>query len=791
MFRDRLVYRLLIILLMVSTITMLSIYTTMHNNIEKIRMGADLDLMGKEILNDLVSISLYMFFLSFLLSLFLSKKILHPIRELHKGALSIKEGNLIEIPEIKTFDELREVISVFNDMSTSLKEKSEELERAYRHIKDAKDFLETVMDSIEDEIIIINREMKVVRANKAAMKKYSNRYLPLRGEGLKGFEDIIDKQCYSIFHKTEDSCYIDDCPARIVFQTGKTYKTVHCHVDDRGNKNYYEIIASPVFDNDGNVIYMIKVLRDITERIHYDKELKRKNKELMVLNSIAELLTKSLTNKDILQEVIFRVIDVLGMDDGGIFLIDEKTNELVCYFTDKRLPYGNNLPSYVIKTGSIHVSSDISGSTNSIPYWLRNSGIKAYCCTPLKGRDRVVGALFLFSIGPHEFSEEEKTILRSAGDMIGIAIEGIRLYEELKELRITEKGLAEMVFNSISEGIYTVDNNYTITSMNKAAKDILGLPSQELIGRRCMDVIGHRDTGSNTQLCDRDCPLTSSLKGKAITRDVDYIKPDGSRLTLRLSCAPLRDSKGVVIGAVEVFSDVTKEREVDRIKTEFVRTVSHEFRTPLSAIVGMTEMLLEEEVQGERAKQYLDTIMQEGIRLASMVTDLLDTSRMESGEWVLQKEEIDFNLLIHEIKKTLFSILNSKKIQLETFIGNDVKCFIGDREKLKQLLINLITNAVNYSDNRSMIDININKNGNRLLIKVSDTGWGIPTEDIPHLTKKFYRGKHGIKTKGTGLGLAICKEIARLHGGDISFTSRLGSGTIVTVELPFEGNANE
>lgn len=791
MFRDRLIYRLLIMLLMVSAITMLSIYTTMHDNIEKIKMGADLGLMGKEILNDFISISLYMFFLSFLLSLFLSQKILHPVKELHKGALSIKEGNLIKIPEIKTYDELREVISVFNDMSISLKEKTEELERTNRDIKGAKDFLETVMDSIEDEIIIINREMKVVRANKAAIKTYSNRYLPLKGEGLKVFEDIIDKQCYSIFHKTEDSCDIDDCPARIVFQTGKTYKTVHCHVDDQGNKNYYEIIASPLFDDDGNAIYMIEVLRDITERIHYDEELKRKNKELIVLNSIAELLSKSLTDKNILQDAIFTVVDVLGMDDGGIFQIDEKTNELVCYFTDKRLPYGNNLPSYVIKTGSIYVSSDMSGSTNSIPYWLRNSGIKACCCVPLKGRDKVVGALYLFSTDPHEFSEEEKTILWSAGDMIGIAIEGIKLYEELKELRITEKGLAEMVFNSISEGLYTVDNDYIITSMNKAAEDILGLPSQEVIGRRCMDVIGHRDTESNIQLCDRDCPLSASLRGKAIVRDVDYVRPDGSRLSLRLSCAPLRDSKGEIVGAASVFSDVTKEREIDRMKTEFVKTVSHEFRTPLSAIVGMTEMLLEEEVQGERAKQYLDTIMQEGIRLASMVTDLLDISRMESGEWVLQREEIDFNLLIHEIKKTLFSILNSKKIQLETFIGNDVKSFIGDREKLKQLLINLITNAVNYSDEGSMIDININKNGNRLLIKVSDTGWGIPIEDIPHLTKKFFRGKHGIKTKGTGLGLALCKEIARLHGGDISFTSRLGRGTIVTVELPFEGNANE
>jgi len=110
---------------------------------------------------------------------------------------------------------------------------------------------------------------------------------------------------------------------------------------------------------------------------------------------------------------------------------------------------------------------------------------------------------------------------------------------------------------------------------------------------------------------------------------------------------------------------------------------------------------------------------------------------------------------------------------------------------LKQLLINLITNSINYSDEGCMIDINIRRDGERLLMDISDSGWGIPQDDIPHLTKKFYRGRHGIRTKGTGLGLALCKEIARLHGGDISIKSRLGRGTTVTVDIPFEVDCNE
>lgn len=777
MFRDRLIYRLFIMLLIFSAISMLSIYAMTHDEINELKRGADLLLIEKRLLNDFISISFYMFFLSFLLSLFLSQKILLPLRELHKGALSIKDGNLISIPEIRTYDELRDVIKVFNAMSASLKDKTERLEITTLETKKAKEFLETIMDSIEDEIVIIDRNFKVVKANRAALVKYTGdpRY-------------IRDEPCYRLFHKRGDNCEIDDCPAKAVFETGKTYKTIHAHTNDNGLKSYCEIVASPVFDHNGDVVYMIEVLRDITDRMRYDEELNRKNRELTVLNSIAELLSLSLTDKWAIREAIFKLVDMFRMDDGGIFLIDEKTRELVCYFTDRKLPYGDNLPSNVIKTGTIHVLSDISYNNGSIPYWLKNIGIRSCCCAPLKGRDTVVGALYLFSTEPHNFNEEEKAILRSVGDMLGIAIESIKLYEELSNLRLTEKGLAEMVFNSISDGLYTVDNDFIITSVNKAAEEILGLSSKELIGKRCRDVIGHRGVGSDDQLCDSDCPVVKALIGKTVTRDADYIRPDGKRLSLRLSCSPLIDSKGNVVGAVEVFSDVTREREIDRMKTEFVKTVSHEFRTPLSAIVGMTEMVIEGEVEGERAKEYLNTILKEGERLSAMVTELLDIARLESGEWIMNKTEIDFTLIIHEIKKALSHMLVKKKIHLETSIGNDVKSFKGDREKLKQLLMNLITNSINYSDEGCMITVNIKREQDKLLIKVSDTGWGIPYEDIPFLTKKFYRGKHGIKTKGTGLGLALCKEIARLHGGDIHIMSKLGRGTVVTVNIPFRGD---
>lgn len=642
MFRNRLIYRLFLILLIFAVASILPIALMIHKEFRVLVMevGGDLKSIDR-IIDNIISLSFYIFILAFLLAMFLSRRMLIPVKELHRGAMSIRDGNLDTTLSASSHDELGEVIEVFNEMADSL--------------------------------------------------------------------------------------------------------------------------------------------RDKTER------LGRKNIELAAINSIAAILSHPIDDKNTIRNVVNRLVELLDMDDGGVFLLDRPGKDLICYQTDKRLPAEGTVFSRVIETGEVHTCEDITKEGIIPPAWMKDSDIRGCCAIPLKGKDRTHGVLYLVSFRPHIFTDEEKRILTSVGEMTGMALENIWLYEEMTHLMLTEKGLAEVVFNSISDGLYTVDIDCVITSMNRAAEKILGIPARNLIGKRCMDTIEHRDRDGDERLCGMECPLNNAIQGRSISREMDYIHPSGKRILLNVRCSPLIDAKGLLIGAVQVFRDITREREIDRMKTEFVKTVSHEFRTPLSAIIGMTEMLIDGEVDRGRSLEYLNTILNEGVRLSNLVSDLLDISRIESGEGIFNEGDVDFDLLLHYIKKTLSDIIIKKGIRLETRVADEVRHFRGDRERLMQLLMNLIANSINYSDSGCLINVNISRDGEAVRIEVSDTGWGIPDEDIPFLTKKFFRGKHGIKTKGTGLGLSLCNEIVQLHGGTLDIKSRLGSGTSVTVQLPWKG----
>jgi signal transduction histidine kinase len=252
-----------------------------------------------------------------------------------------------------------------------------------------------------------------------------------------------------------------------------------------------------------------------------------------------------------------------------------------------------------------------------------------------------------------------------------------------------------------------------------------------------------------------------------------------------INSSPIIDSKGDVSGAVHVLRDVTREKEIDRMKTEFVKMVSHQFRTPLSAIVGMTEMVVNEDIKGIKAKEYLQTILTEGIRLSDMVSDLLNIARIESGKEIFKQEEIDFAELFEGIQVLFSNALEKKNGRLTTVMEGDVRGFIGDKERIFQIIKNLVDNSLLYSDDGCDVKINLSRKGDNIELRVSDNGWGIPDEDIPHLTERFYRGKHGQKIKGTGLGLALCKEIVMMYSGLIAFNSKTGEGTTVTVTLPY------
>lgn len=815
-------------------------------------------------------------------------------------------------------------------------------------LKEEKDHSEAIMDSLVDTLLVIDRDMRIIKANRTAFSKAG--------------EDITGKFCHDVFHKSPEKCSIHgiDCPAKIVFDSGHSYKTVHEHIEADGTRAFHEITAFPVKNSEGDVINVVELLRDITEKKKFEDELAQRNRELTTLNSIAKVLSHSLRAEDIFNSVLERVIDMLRMDGGGIYFLDDVGRELICRYqrgasedfmkTAGRIRVGEDIPGRVAVTGQGMVSPDILRDSRVEKSILKHSGIRGLAAIPIKGKERLLGVFYIFSFGPHIFTPEEERILNSIGEMTGIAFENIRLYERMRELyeqqrkrrseeqknllglasllastldigevldsvvsslksasgadlawllevdgmgnivmsnssakdipkgeiiyaretssveryaiekkkpivfselstearfylsghltgyntacaipicvgdkslgafslyyrgftspseedifflqaaghilavameraklydeAMLEKGMADTILQSITDGIMTVDISGKVTSMNRAARDMAGI-AFDMIGAQSCDVFGYTPENAEFRWTLGEC-LEEATMGRVSNREAELITKAGGIVPVEISSSPVSDKDGKVAGVVYVIRDISRDKEIEQMKTDFVKAVSHEFRTPLSAIVGMAEMLIDGEVEAARQRDYMNTIYAEGKRLSDMVSDLLDVARIESGKEVLIENEIDWNTVISDVRESFSTVLDKKGVKFSASVGG-VSGYKGDREKIKQLLRNLIDNSITYCDKGSEVKVEIYPKGDSVILSVKDTGWGISAEDLGHAGEKFYRGKQAVATKGTGLGLSLCREIAHMHGGGISIKSEAGKGTTVIVELP-------
>jgi signal transduction histidine kinase len=230
--------------------------------------------------------------------------------------------------------------------------------------------------------------------------------------------------------------------------------------------------------------------------------------------------------------------------------------------------------------------------------------------------------------------------------------------------------------------------------------------------------------------------------------------------------------------------DITKEYEVDQIKSEFVSTVSHELRTPLSSILGFTELLLNRELKPERQKKYLTTIYNEAKRLTALINDFLDVQRMESGRQTYEKKYIPLLPMLNKIIETQQVTTNHYEIRLES--DSEYPTILGDRAKIEQVFANLINNAVKYSPNGGLIKVRVTEEHQRVSVSVADQGLGIPEDAIPNLFQKFYRVDNSDRRSigGTGLGLSIVQGIVKEHDGKVEVQSVFGKGSTFTVSFP-------
>lgn len=256
----------------------------------------------------------------------------------------------------------------------------------------------------------------------------------------------------------------------------------------------------------------------------------------------------------------------------------------------------------------------------------------------------------------------------------------------------------------------------------------------------------------------------------------------------RLTISPLKSSGQVIRGAIAVIRDMTEQRKLEKLRSDFIANVSHELRTPIAMLQGYSEAIIDDVGSEEERNEMIKIIYDESQRMGRLVSDLLDLARMESGHTTLVKELMPANPVFERMTQKFSQVAKEKQVQLnfQTYLSDDVLISM-DEDRIEQVLTNLVDNAIRHTPAGGSVTVSIQQELSFAKVQVSDTGEGIPEDDIPFVFERFYKAdKARTRTKkvGTGLGLAIAKNIVESHGGNIRVDSTLGIGTTFTFYLP-------
>lgn len=334
----------------------------------------------------------------------------------------------------------------------------------------------------------------------------------------------------------------------------------------------------------------------------------------------------------------------------------------------------------------------------------------------------------------------------------------------------------DAILESVDDGMVAIDTKGKVIFANEPVHILLGWRRSELLGKSWVNIVTLQDPkGKPVPTAER--PFTLALKqGDKIhtSYQYSYVRKDKSVLPVSITISPII-SGDKIIGAIEVFRDVTKEREIDRMKTEFISLASHQLRTPLSAIKWNLEMLLAGDT-GKLSKDQFDmakNVDESNERMISLVNSLLNVSRIESGRIIIEPQMTKLGELVEGVIQELKQKIHEKKQKLIVSFDTNMPEINIDSQLIRQVYVNLLTNAIKYTPEEGEITIIISDKENEIISQISDTGYGIPEEDKNKLFQKFYRGDNVTKivTDGNGLGMYLVKAIITSSEGKIWFES--------------------
>jgi signal transduction histidine kinase len=345
------------------------------------------------------------------------------------------------------------------------------------------------------------------------------------------------------------------------------------------------------------------------------------------------------------------------------------------------------------------------------------------------------------------------------GGLVGLQLKRRDHARQQIETRLSEAtertAHLQAVLASLSEGVLVADAERRVMLVNPAARGLLSLPARG--------------------------------EEQALDLYSDELVPASERV-IRSYSAPVRSETGQVLGTVTVLRDATRDQELDRLKSEFLTVVSHELQTPLTAIKGALELVLDDDTgQLSRVqRRFLETIERNSTRLIGLVGDLLDLSRLEAGRVELEAQPLDTPTLVRGALAAVSNLFEARGTVLYVDVPESVPPILGDRRRVEQILTNLLANAAKYTPSGGVVEVTAASVNGHVLLSVADNGPGVPESERDIVFDKFYRGRDAQRRgeAGSGLGLAIVKSLVDLHGGSVRVEESVPRGARFVVELP-------
>ncbi|MGN1402576.1 MAG: two-component system histidine kinase PnpS [Bacillus sp. (in: firmicutes)] len=352
-----------------------------------------------------------------------------------------------------------------------------------------------------------------------------------------------------------------------------------------------------------------------------------------------------------------------------------------------------------------------------------------------------------------------------------------RNLQEMENSRETQQERLSTLIENIGSGVLLIDSKGYIMLMNRTFKQIFRVSPASFLFRLYYEAIPYKDV---EQLIEEIFITEKSIKRQM------RLSLDIERRHFEVYGAPIISTQDEWKGIVLVFHDITELKKLEKMRQDFVANVSHELRTPITSIKGFSETLLDGGLKDEKTlREFLTIILNESDRLQVLITELLELSKIEKSEFALNYTLVDLNNLLTETERMFRRKAEKRSIELAVVLPEMPMLVEGDAYRLKQIFINLMSNALNYTPPHGSVQVTVRDDKRYVCVEVSDTGIGIDQQEIPRIFERFYRidRARSRNSGGTGLGLAIVKHLVEAHDGQLEVHSKLGKGTSFIVKL--------